>query len=123
MSVISTPWYKILPDVGSSIQLRHLKNVLLPEPEGPITTTLSPWLIVISIPFKTSFSPNYLCKSMTSITLFQTPFGDFYHSGNNKNEHNIDCRHYKIRYHKFVVVCTYILKRNIKVSSTYEAYN
>jgi hypothetical protein len=36
------PSIKICPLVACSRRLRHLKKVLLPEPEGPITTTTSP---------------------------------------------------------------------------------
>ena len=43
ISVRSTPWNRMLPEVGSSMQFRQRKNVLLPEPDGPITTTFSPW--------------------------------------------------------------------------------
>jgi len=57
------------PCVGSSNLLRHLKKVLFPEPDGPITTTHSPFLIVELIPFKTSFLSKYLCRLLTVITL------------------------------------------------------
>ena len=53
---ISTPLKMIFPDVGSSIQFRHRKNVLFPEPEGPITATISPFSTLKLIPLRTSRS-------------------------------------------------------------------
>ena len=41
-AVISSPSKVMVPEVGISIWLRHRRNVDLPEPEGPITTTFSP---------------------------------------------------------------------------------
>ena len=41
---MSCPSKMTLPPLGSSRRLRHRKKVLLPLPEGPITTTTSPLL-------------------------------------------------------------------------------
>ena len=41
-SVMSTPSNVIVPEVGISSRFRQRKNVDLPEPDGPITTTTSP---------------------------------------------------------------------------------
>ena len=41
-SVMSVPSKVIVPPVGSSRRFRQRRNVLLPEPEGPMTTTTSP---------------------------------------------------------------------------------
>ena len=37
----------MLPEVGSSMQLRQRKNVDFPDPDGPITTTFSPFSMVV----------------------------------------------------------------------------
>ena len=42
MSAMSTPLKMMLPEVGSSIQFRQRRKVLLPEPDGPTTTTFAP---------------------------------------------------------------------------------
>ena len=34
----------MLPDVGSSIQFKQRRNVLFPEPDGPSTATMSPFI-------------------------------------------------------------------------------
>ena len=64
----------ISPFVGVSNKFKHLKNVLFPDPDGPITQTHSPLSIWQSMPFNTSRDPKYLCKFLTSITLSQSPF-------------------------------------------------
>ena len=51
--VIDFPSKVISPEVGFSKRFKHLKNVLFPEPDGPISTKTSPFLICSSIPFKT----------------------------------------------------------------------
>ena len=44
-----------------------------PEPDGPITTTISPFSMFMSIPSRTLLSPKLFCKLMTSITLPSPP--------------------------------------------------
>lgn len=46
-----------------------LKNVDLPDPDGPITATTSPVLIVVEIFFNTVLFPNTLLISLALITL------------------------------------------------------
>ena len=41
-SVMETPSKRISPEVGVSRRFRQRRNVDLPEPEGPMTTTFSP---------------------------------------------------------------------------------
>jgi len=67
LSVRSRPSTMTLPDVTSSKRFRQRKKVDLPEPDGPITATTSPWLIVVEMPLRTSFEPNDLWRSVTSI--------------------------------------------------------
>ena len=57
---METPSNKISPEVGVSSMLRHLKNVDLPEPEGPMTTTFSPLEICSLMPFNTLREPKLL---------------------------------------------------------------
>ncbi len=61
------PSTKIRPDVGCSSRLTQRSSVDLPEPEGPITQTTSPVSTWKSMPLSTSWSPNDLCRSCTSI--------------------------------------------------------
>src|SRR5699024_9513384 len=69
--VISSPSIVMLPDVTSSKRFKHLKKVLFPEPDGPITQTTSCARILLDIPFNTSFLPKDLCKSSTVIIRHQ----------------------------------------------------
>ena len=55
------------PNVGSSKQFKHLKNVDLPEPDGPIITTFSPSLIVSVILSNTRRSPKLFVRFFMSI--------------------------------------------------------
>ena len=66
-SVMSVPSKKMCPLVGSSSRFRHLRKVLLPEPEGPTTKTTSPLWISTVIPFKTSMEPKLFPRSCTRI--------------------------------------------------------
>ena len=66
-SVISSPSMKILPEVGSSSRFTQRSSVDLPEPEGPMTQTTSPWSTWKSMPLSTWLSPKYLCRSWTSM--------------------------------------------------------
>ena len=50
LSVISTPLNRMRPPVGTSSRLRQRRNVDLPEPDGPMTTTTSPFLISAETP-------------------------------------------------------------------------
>ena len=43
VAVRSCPSNKICPEVGVSKRFRQRRNVLFPEPDGPITTTFSPF--------------------------------------------------------------------------------
>ena len=52
-SLIFFPSRKTSPPLGSSNRFRQRRNVLLPEPEGPITQTTSRSLIVSLIPLRT----------------------------------------------------------------------
>src|SRR5690606_12057724 len=55
------------PEVGVSNVLRQRRNVVLPEPDGPITTIAWPFWTSASMPFNTSRSPNFLCKFLIEI--------------------------------------------------------
>src|SRR5665647_1740590 len=59
-----------VPEVMDSSRLRHRKNVLLPEPEGPMRQTTSLAAISQLMPFSTSTLPNDLCRSVTEIICF-----------------------------------------------------
>jgi hypothetical protein len=57
------------PEVISSSPLMHLKSVLFPEPEGPMTTTTSPSSTVKSISLRTWKSPKNLLTPRNSMML------------------------------------------------------
>src|SRR5665648_117707 len=59
-----------VPAVMDSSRLRHRRNVLLPEPEGPIKQTTSLAAISQLMPFSTSTLPKDLCRSLTEIIRF-----------------------------------------------------
>ena len=61
--VMSTPLMCIFPEVGTSSKFIHRKKVDLPEPEGPIIATTSPFIISVEIPCKTLRFPNDLNNS------------------------------------------------------------
>ena len=63
--VMSTPSNSICPPEGTSSRLRQRKKVLLPEPEGPIITTFSPFLMCWSTPFSTLSEPKSLVSPLT----------------------------------------------------------
>ena len=69
-SVSVWPLMTTLPEVIDSSEFRHRRNVLLPEPDGPMTHTTSCSSTLQSMPLSTSFAPNFLCRSSTSITEF-----------------------------------------------------
>lgn len=48
----------ICPEVGTSSRLSDLKNVDLPQPEGPIMAITSPLVIVVLMSLSTTWSPN-----------------------------------------------------------------
>src|SRR5450830_1921872 len=62
----SLPSNVMWPADGGSIQLMHLTSVLLPEPEGPINTSLSLKSMSKLTPLMTSREPNDLCNSSTT---------------------------------------------------------
>ena len=74
LELMTSPSSMISPSVGSSSRLRQRRNVLLPLPDGPMTQTTSPSLIVSVMPLSTCRSPKYLCRFLTSITCGQPPF-------------------------------------------------
>ena len=55
--VMSMPSNTTTPSVGSSSRLSERKNVLLPPPDGPMTTTTSPLWISVSIPSSAFMTP------------------------------------------------------------------
>ena len=60
----------ICPEVGTSSRLSDLKNVDLPQPEGPIMAITSPLVIVVLMSLSTTWSPNVFLRFFTSrITL------------------------------------------------------
>ena len=67
-SVISVPSNVIVPPVGSSRRFRHRRNVDLPDPDGPITTTTSPrWMSAL-----TPFSALILLPVVNTFSRFRT---------------------------------------------------
>ena len=69
-SVRSNSSTTTLPPVMSSSLFRQRRNVDLPEPDGPMTQTTSPWLIVVSMPLSTTSSPNdFFRPSMRILTV------------------------------------------------------
>ncbi len=72
--LICSPSNQISPEVGVSSRFKQRRKVLFPDPEGPMTTTLSPLLMVVVIFFKTSKLPKDLVRPLISITLTQPPF-------------------------------------------------
>lgn len=52
----------ICPEVGTSSRLSDLKNVDLPQPEGPIMAITSPLVIVVLMSLSTTWSPNVFFK-------------------------------------------------------------
>ncbi len=69
----------MLPEVGSSIQFRHLKNVLF-SGAGRANDYNDVTFIDGHIDSLQDFPdhPNVFFRSMTSITLLQAPFHQFY---------------------------------------------
>src|SRR3954452_14553033 len=55
------------PDSGVSSKFKHRKNVVLPEPEGPIITAVLPFSMDKLIPLRTSNSPYRLDTFSTEI--------------------------------------------------------
>src|SRR5207253_9652783 len=64
--VMSVPSTTTEPLVGSSSRLQQRSSVDLPEPEGPMMKTSSPWATARSMPFSTSRVPKDLCSALTS---------------------------------------------------------
>src|SRR5436190_24140854 len=64
--VMSAPSTNTEPLVGSSSRLQQRSSVDLPEPEGPMMKTSSPWATARSTPFSTSRVPKDLCSALTS---------------------------------------------------------
>ena len=62
-SQMSTPSTRICPLSGSSSRLTQRSSVDLPDPDGPITHTTSPWSTWKSMPLSTSLVPKDLCRS------------------------------------------------------------
>ena len=60
LSVMSLFSKRIVPFVGSSSKFKERKKVDLPEPEGPIITTTSPFLISVLMFFNTESLPKDL---------------------------------------------------------------
>src|SRR5882762_4897949 len=64
--VMSVPSTTTEPLVGSSSRLQQRSSVDLPEPEGPMMKTSSPWATARSMPFSTSRVPKDLWSALTS---------------------------------------------------------
>src|SRR5687767_6621227 len=67
-SPTSTPSTVIRPFWNGSSPLTHLISVLLPEPDGPQTTTTSPRDTVVEQPFSTWVCPYHLLTCSIPIT-------------------------------------------------------
>src|SRR5665648_191035 len=59
------PPMEITPLVGSSRKLMHRRKVLLPDPEGPMRTTTSPFCTSMETPRRTWLRPKLLRRSVT----------------------------------------------------------
>ena len=73
-SVMTVPWKVMVPALGVSSRFRHRRNVDLPEPEGPMTTTFSPGQMCWEMLSSTKWLPKDLERFLTSITFPQPPF-------------------------------------------------
>src|SRR5665647_946077 len=96
---METPSRNTSPFVGSSKRLRQRRNVLLPEPEGPITQTTSPFSTEALTPLSTSSSPKYLCRSITLITSLQPPLETGDDGSHTCRHHQVDIGNTQRRYH------------------------
>ena len=103
-------------------QLAYIKKEYKKGYHG-ITATMSPLLMVMSIPERTSRSPKLFFRLITSITLSKAPFHQSNCKADNEYQHNINQCHNNIWNHKFITVGTNYVKCFIKVCSTYETYN
>ena len=70
LSVTSSPSTIIVPSVAVSSWFRHRRNVDLPLPEGPRSTTTSPSSISMLISFSTSSFPKLFFKFFTCTFAF-----------------------------------------------------
>ena len=73
--VALSPQYDNVPSSIFSRRVAHLKNVDLPEPDGPIIATTSPSLTSIDISFNTSRLPNvfFTCFISSKLVLLILP--------------------------------------------------
>ena len=60
-------------------------------------------------------SPKFFFRSITSITLLQAPFHDFYKQGYQADYDDIDERHGDIRHHELIAVRADVAERDIEV--------
>ena len=71
-SLTRTPPIRISPDVTSSSPAIILSSVLLPQPDGPTSTTNSPFSIARSTPCSTPTLPKSLRTLLMSIDAMKT---------------------------------------------------
>src|SRR2546425_6175379 len=72
-SPTETPLTRTSPAWNGSSPLTALIRVLLPEPEGPHTTTTSPLLTAVEQPLSTCTAPYHLLTSPISILAMTVP--------------------------------------------------
>ena len=89
-SVMHCPRKNTWPAVGFSSRLRQRKKVLLPDPDGPMTTTTSWGLTVTSIPRSTWLVPKDFSSPQVLIKYLQPLFRPGYQPGNCKCHYQID---------------------------------
>ena len=127
LSIKSTPLKMICPPVGSSRRFKQRRNVLFPEPDGPMTQTTSPDFMSAVTPLSAWTSPpKVFTKSCTrikaplSFTVSQPPLQHFQKLGKYHNHDKINKRYGNQRHKR--VICTasdnipalcQILQRNI----------
>lgn len=79
------PLISMVPELGVSSKFKQRRKVDLPEPDGPMIATTSPFWMLVVISLNTRLFPNFFDKACTSITKLQSPFD---HAPNDCKSHN-----------------------------------
>src|ERR1035437_3720414 len=96
-SCTETSRTKTRPPDASSSPFRHLRKVLLPDPDGPITQTTSEALTVQSIPRSTANLPNCLVRPSTRITSSISSLQFLHDVGQAQRQHPVHERNRQVR--------------------------
>src|SRR5688572_29046006 len=89
-AVTSMPSTMICPACTCSSPLTQRSIVDLPEPDRPMTATISPFSRLSEIPFSTSTWPKRLCTSRSSTSDTKPPFQHLAQLRDRKADHEID---------------------------------